>query len=165
MEPMKKQFTTILAVVIVFLATPFAALAQSYSFSLDREEVHVFLNEDSSISLDYTFVFTNDSGAHVIDFVDVGMPNYTFTSVSADVDGTPVEFSIADYQGSGSGFAVALGSESIQPGETGMVHVKVDGITDVLNPDSTDTNYASFNFSPTWFGPDFVHGNTDLSVA
>ncbi|MGE5775657.1 MAG: hypothetical protein ACM33V_05520, partial [Chloroflexota bacterium] len=85
---MPKRFITAIAIVIVFLATPFTALAQSYSFSLDKEDVHVFLNEDSSISLDYTFVFTNDSGAHVIDFVDVGMPNYTFTSVSADVDGT-----------------------------------------------------------------------------
>ncbi len=165
--PMKKSFFTAIAIVIILLVTPFTAQAQSYSFSLDQEDVIVFLNEDSSISLDYTFVFTNDSGAHEIDFVDVGMPNSSFDieDVSAEVNGTPVDVSVADYQGGGSGFAVVLGAESIQPGETGTVHVTVERIAPVLNRDSQDATYASFEFTPTWFGSNFVHGNTDLSVA
>jgi hypothetical protein len=164
--PMKKQFITAVAIVIVLLATPFAALAQSYSFSLDRENVIVFLNEDNSISLEYTFVFTNDAGAHEIDFVDVGMPGSFFDieEVSADVNSIPVSVSPEEYQGIGSGFAVVLGTEAIQPGETGTVHVAVQKIMSVLNRDSQDANYASFQFNPTWFSSDFVHGNTDLTV-
>ncbi len=163
---MKKRFITLIVVVIVLLGTPLAALAQSYSFSLDKEAVIVFLNEDSSISLDYTFVFTNDSDAHAIDFVDVGMPSDSFGLgyVTADVNGTPVEVSTTDYQGNGNGFAVVLGSEAIQPGETGTVHVSAGKITSVLDRDSKDSKYASFVFSPTWFGSEFVHGNTDLTV-
>lgn len=163
---MKKRFVTIIVIVILLLATPFAARAQSYSFSLDKENVIAFLNEDGSISLDYTFVFTNDSGAHEIDFVDIGMPNGSFDlgSVSAEVNGIPVDVSAADYQGNGSGFAVVLGTESIQPGQTGTVHVTVGKIISVLNSDSQDAKYASFEFTPTWFGSDFVHGNTDLTV-
>jgi hypothetical protein len=80
------------------------------------------------------------------------------------VNGTPVDVSVSDYQGHGNGFAVVLGAEAIQPGQTGTVQVTVERITSVLNRDSQDANYASFEFTPTWFGSDFVHGNTDLTV-
>ena len=99
---MKRRITLFL-VILLLLATTTSASAQAYSFSLDREVVHVFWNSDGSVSLDYTFVFGNDQGAHVIDFVDVGMPNrnYDFDSISADVDGHALTIS-SDFQGDGA---------------------------------------------------------------
>lgn len=161
---MKKYIAILLA---LLLAAGFAlpVLAQSYSFSLDKEVVNVYWNADGSLSLDYQFTFTNRPGAQPIDFVDVGLPNsnYNYSSITADVNGAPVSVS-TDYQGSGTGVAVELGSQSIQPGQTGMVHVYIGRIERVVYPDDNDDAYASAVFSPTWFGSQYVVGVTDLTV-
>jgi len=148
------------------LVAPASAFAQEYLFGVDRETVDVYWNADGSSSLEYTFHFTNQPGAHVIDFVDLGMPVGTFeiSTVSADVDGTLVSVSSGDYQGSGSGFAVVLGSRAIQPGDSGTVHVLVGRVTGVLHPDTGDGNYASGVFAPTYFGSQYVVGSTDMTV-
>jgi hypothetical protein len=153
-----------LVIIIVFSMTT-SALAQNYSFSLDQEVVNVFWNSDGTLALDYVFTFSNQPGAHAIDFVDVGLPNesYAYNSISADVNGSPVSIS-TDYQGSGSGVAVSLGSRAIQPGQSGTVHVVVGQISNVLYQDENDENYASAVFSPTWFGGEYVVGNTDLTI-
>jgi hypothetical protein len=162
---MKRRLLTIALALILAFSLTTSALAQSYSFSLDREVVHAYWNSDGTLSLDYQFTFSNQPGAHVIDFVDVGLPNgnYDYDTITADVDGSPVSIS-RDYQGSGSGVAVDLGSRAIQPGQRGTVHVYVGRITDVLYQDDNDENYASAVFSPTWFGSEYVVGDTDLTV-
>src|ERR1044071_8197824 len=130
---MQKRLVTIALAILLALSITTSALAQSDSFSLDKEVVNIYWNSDGSMSLDYVFTFTNQPGAHTIDFVDVGLPNdsYSFSSIRADVNGTPVKIS-SGYQGSGSGVAVDLGSSAIQPGQTGTVHVYVGRIADVL---------------------------------
>ncbi|HEU4745522.1 MAG TPA: hypothetical protein VFS61_09810, partial [Anaerolineales bacterium] len=160
----RRLLTIALALILAFSITT-SALAQSYSFRLDREVVNVYWNADGSMSLDYVFTFTNQPGAPAIEFVDVGLPNdnYNFTSITADVDGVPVPIS-QDYQGQGTGVAVELGAQAIQPGDTGTVHVFVGQISNVYYQDDNDENYASAVFSPTWFGSEFVVGDTDLSV-
>jgi hypothetical protein len=162
---MTRRLLTVAIVIILAFSITTSALAQSYSFRLDREIVNVYWNGDGTMSLDHVFTFTNQPGAHAIDFVDVGLPNdnYNFTSITADVDGAPVPVS-QDYQGQGTGIAVDLGSQAIQPGDTGTVHVHVGQISGVYYPDENDENYASAVFSPTWFGSEFVVGDTDLSV-
>jgi hypothetical protein len=139
--------------------------AQEYSFSLDREVVQVYWNSDGTQSLDYQFTFTNQPGAHLIDFVDVGLPNsnYDTNSISADVSGNPVSIS-SDYQGSGSGVAVDMGGQAIQPGGTATVHVYVGRVAQVLYPDDKDSAYASAVFVPTWYSSQYVVGTTDLTV-
>jgi len=161
----RRLLVSILALVAV-LVLPASAFAQEYLFGVDRETVDVYWNADGSSSLEYTFHFTNQPGAHVIDFVDLGMPVGTFeiSTVSADVDGTLVSVSSGDYQGSGSGFAVVLGSRAIQPGDSGTVHVLVGRVTGVLHPDTGDGNYASGVFAPTYFGSQYVVGSTDMTV-
>ncbi|HLO27875.1 MAG TPA: hypothetical protein VK249_01990 [Anaerolineales bacterium] len=162
---MKKKLVTIALTIILAFSITTSALAQSYSFSLDKEVVNVYWNSDGSLSLDYVFTFSNQPGAHVIDFVDVGLPNnnYVSNTIQADVNGDPIGIS-SDYQGSGSGVAVDMGSHAIGPGQTGAVHVTVGKITNVIHPDDKDQNYASADFSPTWFGSQYVVGNTDLTV-
>ena len=162
---MTRRLMTMVLVVILALSSTTSALAQSYSFRLDREAVNVYWNADGTMALDYVFTFTNQPGAHVIDFVDVGLPNnsYIYNTITADVDGSPVAIS-TDYQGSGSGIAVDLGSQAIQPAQTGSVHVFVGQNSDVYYQDTNDENYASAVFSPTWFGSEFVVGDTHLTV-
>ncbi len=158
--------------------------AQSYSFNLTREVVNVYWNSDGTMALDYVFTFANDPGGHVIDFVDVGMPNGNFGDLSsagptavpvpgatptpylgnyADVGGNPVSLS-SDFQGNGPyGFSVDMGAYAIQPGQTGSVHVFVGQITQVLYKDTSDpTTYDSGDFAPAYYTT--AHGSTDLTV-
>jgi hypothetical protein len=103
----------------------------------------------------------------VIDYVDVGMPNGNFdmNTASADANGHSLTVSQSDYQGNGSGFSVVMGSDAIQPGQTGSVHVAVGSITGVLYP-STDsgksTTYTSGEFAPAFFST--AHGGENLTV-
>jgi hypothetical protein len=163
----KRLFALAVVVGLVFSLVSTAAAQSSYSFSLDKEITNVYWNTDGTLALDYVFTFTNDPGAHVIDFVDVGMPNGNFdqSSITADVQGQAVSIS-SDFQGQGgNGFSVDMGAHAIQPGQQGSVHVHVGRISQVIYADSNDpTTYASADFSPTWFGSKYVHGNTDLTV-
>jgi len=157
-----------LAILLVLLCLPLTAHAQDYSFSLDQESVDVWINEDGSVSLEYAFTFTCDPGAHPIDAVDVGLPtgDYSISGMRADVDGQPVDRIDGDYQGDGAyGVAVWLGGATIQPGQTGTVHVVVDRVGGMVYEDSDDADYASAEFSPTWFGSAFVNGTTDMTVS
>ena len=79
---MKRKLFAFLVVLILTFGLVIPASAQSYSFSLNKEIVNAYWNSDGTLSLDYQFTFTNAPGGHVIDFVDVGMPNGNFeTSV------------------------------------------------------------------------------------
>ena len=162
----RRLFASLIAL-LVALALPASVLAQEYRFSVDKELVDVSVNADGTESIEYTFTFTPQPGSHAIDFVDVGMPVSTFdiSTATADVDGTPVGVSQGDYQGSGSGFAVVLGSSAIPPGQTGNVHVYVGRVTGVLHEDSDDKNYASAVFGPTYFGSQYVVGNTPMTIS
>ena len=161
----KRIISLLLLVVVLFL--PVSVLAQTYSFGLDQLVVHVFWNDDGTTSIDYVFVFSNDSFASPIDYVDVGLPNSNFevSSISADVNGKPIsDISRSGYQGSGVGVAVGLGSDAIQPGSTGRVHVFIGTVRDMLYLDDLEDDYASAVFGTTFFGKQFVHGNTDVTV-
>jgi hypothetical protein len=155
-----------LLVAMMFVFTTSAAAQSSYSFSLDKEVVQVSWNANGTLALDYLLTFTNDSGGHPIDFVDMGMPNGNFdmNTVSADVAGQSVDTSTSDYQGSGSGFAVVMGSQTIPSGGSGTVHVSVGSITGVLYQDTTTKTDASGDFAPLYFDSQYVHGSTDLTV-
>lgn len=163
---MKKRLALVLLLAAILALSHATALAQTYSFSLDRESVDVYWNDDGTIALDYVFVFSNDGFASPIEYVDVGLPNGNFStgSMSAEVDGAPVEVSRSDYEGSGTGVAVVLGSRAIPPGRTGTVRLFIGEVRDVLRPDSGSNDYASGVFSPTWFGSQYVHGSTDMRV-
>ncbi|MGE5249607.1 MAG: hypothetical protein ACM3QS_05280 [Bacteroidota bacterium] len=162
---MFRRSLTFLSVLIVALSLVSGAAAQSYSFRVEREVVNVSWNADGTMALDYVFSFSNEPGGHVIDFVDVGLPNnnYALNTITADVDGAPVSVS-TDYQGSGSGVAIDLGSHAIGPGQAGDVHVSVGRISGVMFRDTGDQSYASAVFSPTYFDAQFVNGQTDLTV-
>lgn len=165
----RRLFALLIVFLLVFSLTSSVFAQQDYSFILEKEIVHVYLNDNGTMSLDYTFVFKNNPGAHMIDYVDVGMPHpgYVYSSISADVDGKTAIID-SDYQGDGNyGVAVDLVTygNAIMAGERGQVHVRVGTVERVLYNDDNDDGYASAVFSPTWFGSQYVTGNTDLTVA
>ena len=151
---------------LILLALPIGNVnAQNYSFRLDHEIVHVYWNGDGTATIEYTFVFTNDSGASPLDFVDVGVPNsnYDLSTITADINGHP----ITDIESSpyvSPGIALGLENNAIPAGQSGTVHVVIDSVREVFQADTTDDTYASAVFSPTWFGQEFVNGSTDLTV-
>lgn len=163
---MSRKILALFVLLLLAFLAPSGALAQEYFFSVPQETVNVYWNGDGTLSLDYVWIFENQPGAHAIDYVDVGTPNSNFDigEVTAEVNGQPVSVSTSDYQGSGSGFAIVLGPYAIQPGQRGTVHVSIPNIRGVLYPDSQDKQYASAVFVPTWFGSQYVSGNTDLTV-
>jgi hypothetical protein len=160
-----KRLALLSLVALLLLALPGSALAQTYSFSLDREVVNVFWNADGTQSIDYQFTFTNDTGVSPIDYVDVGVPNanYDLSSVTADVDGQVLS-DISASQYVSPGVAVGLGRLAIPAGLSGNVHVVIERVERVLYPDSDDQSYASAVFVPTFFDSQSVHGSTSLSV-
>jgi hypothetical protein len=166
--PMKTKFTKtiLLLTILLLLALPGTALAQTYYFSLDEMTVNVYWNEDGTESIDYVMVFTNSTFADPIDFVDVGLPNgdYDRQSIFADVDGKTIT-DIEDSPYLDFGPALGLGANAIQPGETGTVHVFIGTVRNVLYPDDDDEDYVSAVFSPTWFDSKFLNGTTDLAVS
>src|SRR5512146_2111045 len=163
---MFRRLFALLLTLLVALALPASVLAQDYLFSVDKETVDVLWNADGTESIEYTWTFTAQPGSHAIEFVDVGMPNSNFdmSTASADVNGNQVNVSQSDYQGTGTGFAVVLGGNAIQPGQTGTVHVLVGRVSQVLHEDTQDNKYASAVFVPQYFGSQYVVGDTDMTV-
>jgi hypothetical protein len=165
---MKRRLLTITFVLVLALGLISSVSAQDapYYFSVEKEVVNVLWNSDGTQSLDYVWNFANQPNGHSIEFVDVGMPssNFDTATITADVDGVSVSISGSDYAGSGSGFAVVMGSHSIPPGGKGVVHVYVGRISGVLYPDDNDEAYASAVFSPTYFDSQYVAGNTDITM-
>jgi hypothetical protein len=165
--PMIKKSLFSFILLLILVSIPSSALAQDYYFQLEENIVHVYWNEDGTLSLDYTMKFYNDPSGHPIEFVDLGLPNYSFDqhTIMADVDGKPVEYvSSSEFEGTGSGVAIALGSNAIQPGQRGTVHVFVSTVRDVLFEDDDDPAYASAVFAPAYFVSSVVYGNTNIEV-
>ena len=153
----------LLAAVCAMILAP-VSLAQDYSFNLQENRVDVYIEEDGTVYLTYDMTFVPFPGSHPIDVVDVGLPNDTYrtSDIRASINGVPLtDISKSPYVD--SGVAVELGANAIQPGQTGTLHVEA-AVRDLVYPDSDDDEYASFEFAPTWFDSQFVHGATRLEV-
>lgn len=157
----------LLSIILGIILFPFClpVLAQTYRFSVPKEIVHAYWNEDGTLSLHYEIWFTNSPSADPIDFVDIGVPTqyYNLNAIQAFINGIPI-LSIEKSPYVTYGFALGLGTNAIPPGETGVVTVLIPKIERVLYVDSSDKNYVSAVFSPTWFGSEFVSGYTDMTV-
>jgi hypothetical protein len=162
---MRKRAISFLLIAAIFLFLHGSALAQSLSFQLTQETIHVFWNEDGTESIDYTFLFKNETWGSPIDYVDIGLPSqdYELSSVFANVDGQPLT-DIGDSTYVDYGIYLGLGADAIQPGKTGLVHAFIGTIRHVLYPDDQDKVYTSAVFYPTRFDSTFVNGVTDLTV-
>lgn len=158
-----RSLVLLAALALALLATVSqAALAQDWSFALNEKILDVWINPDGTVRFVYDLTFTPDPGAHAIDAVDIGMPNDTYTSMQASIDGVPLT-DIGSSPYVKPGVAVELGSHAIRPGQTGTLHFEAT-IRNLLYRDSKDAEYASIEFTPTWFDADIVHGSTRQEV-
>ncbi len=154
-----------LALAAVALVLPFqSALAQDYSFTVDSNISSVYVEQDGSVDIVYDITFTNDPGAHVIDIVDVGLPNdyYDLSSAQATIDGQPV-VGIYKSEWLDTGVEIHLGSNEIAPGDTGTVHLEINN-PHMVYQDRDDEAYASVRFYPHYY-EGTGHGTTYLSVS
>lgn len=141
-----------------------SALAQDYSFSVDSNISSVYVQEDGSVDIVYDIAFTNDPGAHIIDIVDIGLPNdsYDLSSARASIDGEPVS-GIYKSEWLDTGVEIHLGSNEIMPGGTGTVHLEINNPRMVYQ-DREDEEYASVRFYPHYY-EETGHGATYLRVS
>jgi hypothetical protein len=162
---MKRNIFAAWFLAAALLLVPFSASAASYSFQLSREQVDAYWNADGTLALDYVLVFQNDADAIPIDFVDIGMPNgnYDLSSMSATADNQAIQKIYAS-EYVNPGVTVEMGGYAIPAGKSGTVKLHVGRISNVLYPDDNDSNLASAVFSPNYFGSEYVHGATDLTV-
>ena len=142
------------------------AAAQVFSFSLDRLTVDVYFQADGTARIDYAFVFTNDASASPLDYIDIGLPthDYSLSSVSAWLGIEPVS-RVTDSSAVDPGIAVWLDPTYIQPGETATMSVSIARVGGMFYRADEPQGYASAQFSPSWFGSEYVHGTTDIAVS
>jgi len=151
---------------IILFALHLTIYAQNYGFNVPKENVNVYIEPDSSMRIIYYIGFTTLSGYDPIDVVDIGFPtkDYDLDTVKAWIDGKPLT-DIRRSEYIPIGVEVHLfGEEKIYPNETSVL--KVEGINNkMVWQDRADKDYASVEFSPTWFSSDYAFGTTDLTVS
>jgi len=168
---MKRIASAVVLLFLLLVAFTGAGSAQTYLFGVDTENVIVTISAQGTMNVDFSYVFTNSPSASPLDYVDVGLPNRNFSlsDVTASVDGktiTDITYADTQYVKTGYGVTLGLGSNAILPGQSGQVHLTINGISSVVYPakQSEIPDYASFEFSPNWFDSQYVQGTTNLSM-
>ena len=171
MNPKRWIWAVVLALCIVAVGTGPPAWAQDYLFSLDRNISRVIINRDGSADIEYWLTYTCASGAHPIDIIDVGMPNDTYNLSTAQAwfsrgagGGEEVPLSnIRDSEFVKPGVEVHLDQYTLQPGEQGTVHLRIN-VRQMVYPDTEDETYASVEFAPHYYDDANVVGNTYMEI-
>jgi len=153
----KLKLLFLLSILILSFGLTSTVSAQTYLFTISQYEVEAYLNLDGTLDLRYFIVFDNSPAADPMEFVDIGLPttNYSNSNVEATVNDQKItDISKSPYV---QGVALGLGSNAIQPGQSGTVIVWITRIKGVLFPyDQGDReNYVNFQFSPNYFGSEY----------
>ena len=153
---------TLFLALSLLLALDSTALA-NYRFELPRNVSWVTINSAGQADLYYSLTFTCLPEGQAIDIVDIGLPNgsYQLESARAKIGETVLsDIRVSEYV-KPYGVEVHLDEMSIAPGDSGTLEFWIH-LTQMLNQDSQDKAYASFMFSPTWYGSEYVSGSTYL---
>ncbi len=161
---MKKTRVFLLCLIFIglfILSDPVSA--QDYRFTVSVFEVEAYIEDDGSLSINYIIEFQNNPNADPIEFVDIGMPNTSYSM--SDIEAYVGDTLITDIESSpyvNNGFALGLGESAIPPGQSGTVTVFIPDVKNILFPyeESDRENYVSFQFSPTWFDPGADQSNS-----
>lgn len=166
MRKLKKLLAILLALLLIFPSMPVGA--QNLEFEIPKQNVIVYVNSDGTASLDYTIVFANSARGGLIDIVDIGMPTpeYSLSSMSAEIDGSPVE-DIRTSSYIDQGVEIHFGSHAIPSGATGTLHLYVGRVDNALGKSTLEESepYASIVFTPNYFDGGFVTGKTDYTFS
>ncbi|MCO4774048.1 MAG: hypothetical protein KDA24_28705 [Deltaproteobacteria bacterium] len=157
---------SLLAGLVLVVASLSATPAEAnYLFAVPSVDMTARINPDASVQVEYVMEFANSGNGQTIDIVDIGMPttDYDIGTMRAKVDGVLVtDIRRSTYVT--PGVEVHLGARSIPRGQTGTLTFTFTH-PDLVYSDTTDKELASFRITPTWFGEQYVVGNTDLKVA
>lgn len=161
------RYLSVFLVIILLAGSATPVVAQDYIFQVPEMATVVSINQDGSINIDYTLTFLNDSNAHEIDIVDIGLPNYNYNlrNITADVNGNAIK-KITDSDLVSPGISVYLQDYTIPPGGRGTVHIYITNVKEAIYPatQQESENYASFLFSPHWYYPENTYGNTNYQM-
>jgi hypothetical protein len=165
---MKKKLLSLLILFVLLGSTIMPAAAMDLQFQVVRQVVNLYLRQNGTASIEYYYDFQNDASGSLIDYIDIGVPekgDYDLSSVTATVN----DQKITDIQTSTyvtPGIALGLGSNAIQPGKSGQVHILIGTVRSFFYEADTQASepYASFQFSPNSFGSQYAHGSTDMTV-
>ncbi len=158
------RYMCVFLILVLLAGSVSPVYAQDYRFQVPEQAVVVSVNNDGSINIDYTMTFVNDSGAHAIDIVDIGLPNYDYElrNITAEVDGVKIT-RITNSDVVFPGISLYLESNEIPAGGTGTVHAYITNVKTVIYP-ATETEseaYASLKFSPNWYDRQYCYGDTN----
>ncbi|PIE52713.1 hypothetical protein CSA37_05660 [Candidatus Fermentibacteria bacterium] len=148
----------------VLAAAVSVLFAQNYDFSVPEFNCIVEINRDRSLNIYYDMVFECTSGFHAVDIVDIGFPSddFSLSSTEAWMDG----HQITDIYHSSyidNGVEVHLGGYAVHSGETGRFSFKGRN-ENMVFLDTEDDDYASMEFSPTWFDGSILSGSSDFTL-
>ncbi len=163
---MRKKLSFIASLVVVLLLVPFgAAFAQDYYFSVVAERVDAYWEADGTLTLEYEIVFHNGDNAPVVDVVDLGLPNDTYSpsNIEASFNNQPPSFIEWQSEYIETGPAIYF-TNPLPPNGTGTFRARITNISNVLYTDNLDSNYTSAVFIPNYFGSEFVFGTSDITV-
>jgi len=147
------------------LVGPVDLVAQDYRFQVLEMDLQVYIQPDAAARLEYKIVFRNQSGAHPIDIVDIGLPHrdYSISNMSASIDGSTLN-TIRKSEYIDVGVEVHLGGRQISGGRQGTFRFQAT-MPDMVYQDTTDKTRASLQMVPTWFDPQLQLGPTHLKMA
>ena len=164
---MKKRLLSLFTCLVILLTFAAPAAAQDYFFEVPEQQIDVFIESDGSLTIEYYYLFQNGNGAHVIDFVDIGMPGnsqYSLNDITATINSQP----ISDIQDSPyvDGVALGLGGNAIPSGSSGIVYMRAENVRGQFYFASGDEaeEYTSMRFQPNYFESDFVGGSSAMTV-
>lgn len=162
LTPSVRIRVALIALLLVAAVVVPAAVAQEYRAGVPEQVVDLFINQDGTVEIVYDITFTADPSSGPIDVVDVGMPTDDYGNVSASLDGVALDMPFPSPYVD-PGVAVEFGTQAIQPGDTGTLHVEAT-VRNMIYQDTDDTEYASLQFAPTYYDSDYVYGDTRLVV-
>ncbi len=161
------RFLSVFLVFIMLAGSTTPVAAQDYIFQVPEKAVVVTINVDGSISIDYTMTFLNDTNAHEIDIVDIGLPsyNYKLNTITGEIDGVPIK-KITQSDIVSPGISLYLQDNTIPPGGRGTVHVFIPSVTDSVFPSTQEESeeFASMVFWPHWYDRANCYGNTNYQM-
>ncbi|MFH1437657.1 MAG: hypothetical protein ABIJ56_18265 [Pseudomonadota bacterium] len=171
---------------IAILSIADSSSAQSYNFRVAEATVTVEIFKDGSVEIDYELLFENIGMP--IDVVDIGMPteDYDLSTCSAALDGEPLsDIRKSEYIDTGIEVHLDRPISSARFMDDVIEKALPDGYglkggkkkdrgralftascvnRNMIYQDTTDEAYASFRFTPTWFGPELVSGTTNMQI-
>jgi hypothetical protein len=151
-----------LIALLMLLSIP--VMGQNYGFSIPEYRCRVVVNHDRSISIAYEMLFACEIGHHSIDIIDVGLPtdDYDIGSAEAFIDGETLH-TILPSSYIDVGVEVHLSGRAIRQGTSGLFEFSCDN-PDMVFLDSEKQNYASVEFTPTWFDGGMLNGTSSFRL-